>query len=426
MRIRDRMKSRPWFQRPVLGWALYDWANSAFALTVITAFVPVMLAEYWNDGAASTVTTFRLGAANSLASLLIVILAPVIGAIADRAGRRKGFLMVFAGLGMVMTSSLFFVAQGLWPLALFCYVCASVGFAGGNVLYDSLLIDVAERDQLDIVSAYGFALGYIGGALLFAVTVFMVANPAWFGLASAFAAIKLSFLLVAVWWALFSLPLLLWVTEDRRSAGPGPGAIRGGLGQVWQTIRAIRTQRNLVIFLCAYWLYIDGVDTIIRMAGDYGLALGLGRQDVIMALLLANFVGFPAALFFGWYGRRHGPRRGIYVALTIYVAVTFYAAFIQTAIEFYALAVAIGLVQGGVQSLSRSFYARLVPANQIAEYFGFYNMLGKFAAILGPVLTGVVTLLFGSQRFGILSILVLFISGFWLLTRVSDPEERNL
>ena len=409
-----------WSRRPLLGWALYDWANSAFSLSVITAFVPVMLAEYWADGSATTVTTFRLGLANSVASLVVACMAPVIGAIADRAGRRKGFLIVFAALGIIMTGSLSLVAAGMWPVALLCYVAASIGFAGGNVFYDSLLIDVTEPAHLDEVSALGFGLGYIGGALLFTLNLVMVAQPALFGLASAADAIRVAFVLVAVWWAVFSLPLLLWVREPENDKVAGPAAITAGLKQLVNTLAHVRSQRNLFIFLCAYWLYIDGVDTIIRMAGDYGLAIGLDRQDVIGALLAANYVGFPAAIGFGWIGKRFGPRQGIYLALIVYIVATFAAVFITSATGFFALAVTIGLVQGGVQSLSRSFYARLIPRGQSAEFFGFYNMLGKFAAIIGPMLTGTVALAFGSQRVGILSILILFGLGFYLLTRVES------
>ena len=412
------MSSRRLLRRPVLGWALYDWANSAFALTVITSFLPVMLGEFWNDGAASTVTTFRLGVANSVASLLVAILSPLLGAVADHAGRRKGFLIILAGLGIVMTGALSMVAQGQWPLGLALFVFASIGFAGGNTFYDSLLLNVAGPDQLHRVSALGFGLGYIGGALMFSACVFMVTNPDLFGFDSPFAAIRVAFLLVALWWALFSLPLLIWVRDDSVRKSSLREALAFGVRDLAGTLRELRGNRALLTFLVAYWLYIDGVDTIIRMAGDYGLAIGLDRQDVILALLLANFVGFPSALAFGWIGHRFGARRGIYLGLTAYIVATALAALVDTAAEFFILAGAVGCVQGGVQSLSRSFYASLIPRDLPAQYFGLYNMLGKFAAIDGPVLTGYVALLTGSQRVGILSILILFASGFWLLTRV--------
>lgn len=402
----------------VISWALYDWANSAFSLTVVTAFVPVLLSQYWNDGAASTVTTFRLGWANALASLVIALTAPVIGAIADRASRRKGLLLVFAGLGVVMTGALYFVAQGQWFIAVALYVFASVGFAGSNSLYDALLTTVSAEEDFDRISALGYAYGYLGGALLFTLNVLMVANPGWFGLASDVEALRLAFLLVAIWWAVFSIPLALFVQEDRTAAQSVALSVVDGLRQLRQTLAKVRSHRNTVIFLLAYWLYIDGVYTIIKMAVDYGLSQGLNMDDLIQAVLITNYIGFPAALAFGAFGARFGAKRGIILALCVYLLATMAAPFINTEAEFYALAIAIGLVQGGVQSLSRSLFARLIPAGQTAEFFGFYNMLGKFAAILGPALAGVVALATGSQRIGILSIIVLFIAGLAVLTRV--------
>ena len=405
-------------RQSIISWAFYDWANSAFSLSVVTAFVPVLLAQYWNDGAASTVTTFRLGWANSLASLLVALLAPVVGAIADRAGRRKGLLLIFAALGVVMTGAIYFVAQGQWLIAILLYIFASIGFTGSNSLYDSLLGTVSAEQDLDRVSALGFAFGYLGGALLFTLNILMVAHPDWFGLASDLEAARLAFLLVAIWWAVFSIPLLLYVREDRSAARSSAHPVADGLRQLRETLVKVRSHRETLIFLVAYWLYIDGVYTIIKMAVDYGLSQGLSMDDVLQAVLISNYIGFPAALAFGAIGSRFGAKRGIILALSVYVVATMMAPFISTETEFYGLAVAIGLVQGGVQSLSRSLFARLIPAGQTAEFFGFYNMLGKFAAILGPGLTGMVALVTGSQRIGILSIIVLFIAGLALLTRV--------
>jgi UMF1 family MFS transporter len=407
-------------RRPVIGWAFYDWANSAFSLTVVTAFVPILLADYWSEGVESTVTTFRLGLANGAASAMVAVLSPFIGALADRFGRRKGILAMFATLGIVSTGSLYFVAQGQWPIAVACYVIATVGFASSNSLYDSLLFDVAPDTHFDEVSAFGFALGYLGGALLFAFNVFMVANPASIGLDSPVDAIRMSFAMVAVWWAIFSLPLLFWVEEHPHEQTGR--ALAETFAELAATVREILGHRNLLFFLLAYWLYIDGVYTIIKMAVDYGLSQGLSMQDLVQAILLTNFVGFPAALFFGWLGKRIGAQRGLYIAISVYVVVTIAAVFLRTAAEFYLLAVCIGLVQGGVQSLSRSFYARLIPAHKRSEYFGFYNMLGKFSAIIGPVMAGMVALLAGSQRLAILSIVILFVGGLILLTRVRPVE----
>lgn len=408
----------------MLAWAFYDWANSAFALAVLTAFVPVMLAGTWNDGAPSAVTTFRLGLANGLASLVVVLLAPMLGAMTDQARRRKPWLALFTVLGIVATTLLAGIGPGDWQLAMVFFVLGSVGFFAANSLYDAMLIDVAEPAAFDRVSALGYGLGYLGGALLFTVSILLLARPAAFGLASPSAAIQLTFVLVGIWWAVFSLPLLLWVKERHAGAPPVVGAFRAGLRQLRGTVRSLGADRNLLWFLAAYWLYIDGVYTIIKMAVDYGLSQGLSATDVTGAILLTNFIGFPAAIGFGALGARLGARQAIYLALTVYIVATLLAVFLTTAVEFYALAATIGLVQGGVQSLSRSLYARLIPPDKSGEYFGFFNMLGKFSSVLGPVLAGTAALVTGSQRVGILSILVLFVSGLWLLTRVRVPAAR--
>ncbi len=418
------MENYSWRSRPVLAWALYDWANSAFALAVLTAFVPVMLAGAWNDGAPSTVTTFRLGLANGLASLIVVLLAPLLGAMTDQARRRKPWLALFTLVGVMATMLLAAIPPGAWQLAMVGFVIASVGFFAANSLYDAMLIDVAEPASFDRVSAFGYGLGYLGGALLFTVSVILLSRPAAFGLEGPTAAIQLTFVLVGIWWASFSVPLLLWVRERHAGPAPAAGAFRAGLGQLRNTVRNLGRDRNLLWFLAAYWLYIDGVYTIIKMAVDYGLSQGLSATDVTGAILLTNFLGFPAAIAFGALGTRIGPRRAIYLALVVYIVATALAVFLTTAPQFYGLAATIGLVQGGVQSLSRSLYARLIPAEKSGEYFGFFNMLGKFSSILGPVLAGTVALVAGSQRVGILSIVLLFSAGLLLLTRVRVPAAR--
>ncbi len=244
----------------------------------------------------------------------------------------------------------------------------------------------------------------------------MVSSPATFGLGSATEAIRFAFILVAIWWVVFSIPLLVWVDECAESRVRR--SLMDSIALLIDTTRQIVRDRNLVRFLVAYWLYIDGVYTIIKMAVDFGLSQGLGMADLIRAILLTNLIGFPAALLFGWIGRSIGVKTGLYIALSVYVVVTAAAPLVTTAAEFYVLAACIGLVQGGVQSLSRSLFAHLVPAGRSAAYFGFYNMLGKFSAVIGPVLVGFVTLIFASQRLGILSIILLLGLGLAVLIRV--------
>jgi UMF1 family MFS transporter len=289
--------------------------------------------------------------------------------------------------------------------------------------YDSLLVGVARPADYDRVSGLGYALGYLGGGLLFALNVAMVLLPVTFGFADGAEAARFSFFTVALWWAVFALPLFFWVPEQ--VAEPRPGvilAVRDGLAELRRTLRQIAGARPIALFLLAYWFYIDGVDTVIRMAVDYGLSLGFKSGDLITALLIVQFVGFPAALLFGWLGQRIGPKPGIYLALAVYAGVTLWATQMETVKQFYLLAVFIALVQGGVQALSRSYYARLIPADKAGEFFGFYNMLGKFAAVIGPWLMGMVTLATGDVRIGLASILLLFGIGGGLLFFARAPE----
>jgi UMF1 family MFS transporter len=405
--------------RALWSWALYDWANSAFATTVMAGFFPVFFKQYWARDLSTADSSFQLGLGNSVGSLLLVALAPLLGAIADRCGLKRRLLFLFTLLGVAMTGALYFVAAGHWALAIWLYVAAQIGFSGAMVPYDALLLDVASRERWDHGSALGYALGYLGGGLLFALNVAMVLHPEAFGLPDATEAVRFAFLSVAVWWAVFSVPVLLFVGE--RGAGERPPLATGlrlGLRQLRDTARHIRQVRPAVLFLAAYWLYIDGVDTVVRMAVDYGLALGFEADGLMTALLITQFVGFPAALAFGRIGERYGPKQGILLAILVYLVTIGWASRMDSPAEFYALAVVIGLVQGGIQSLSRSLYARLIPPDRAGEFYGFYNMLGKFAAVIGPVLVGWVGVASGSPRVGILSVAVLFLAGAILLWRV--------
>ena len=408
------------------GWAMYDWANSAFATVVMAGFFPVFFKDYWNAGLDPVDSTFRLGVANSLASLLIVLLAPLLGAVADRLARRKAMLLAFALLGSLMTAGLYLVGQGEWQLAMFLYVFAMIGFSGSNIFYDSLLPFVSHDRDMDRTSALGFSLGYLGGGLLLSLNVGMVWHPEWFGLADPASAVRASFLVVAAWWLLFSIPLFLFVEEPGgNGSAMSVQVLLAGFQRIWRTLHEVRQLQNIWLFLVAYWLYIDGVDTIVRMAVDYGLSLGFNQNDLILALLLTQFTGFPSALLFGRLGSRFGAKAGILGGLLIYVLVTVWASVMTTAAEFYYLAVLIGLAQGGVQALSRSLYARMIPAGRSAEFFGFYNMLGKFAAIIGPVLMGWIGVLSGNPRTGILSLLILFLAGGVILMKVKEPGSAH-
>jgi UMF1 family MFS transporter len=381
-------------RRAIWGWALYDWANSAFATTVMAGFFPIFFKQFWSYGADVNLSTARLGLGNALAGVVVALAAPLLGAIADRGRVRKHFLARFAALGVGSTALLFFIGQGQWIGAILVYTAAIIGFSGANVFYDALLPHVARPDQYDRVSALGFAAGYLGGGLLFLLNVVMTLRPGLFGLADSAAAVRWSFLTVAVWWGGFGLIALRGFTEtpDQGTGRPWSASVRLGFGQLAATLRQARHYRPVFLFLLAYWIYIDGVDTIIRMAVDYGLSLGFATTDLITALLMVQFIGFPAALLFGRLGQSWGVPRSLYLGLGVYVAITIWGAFMQHRWEFFGLAAAVGLVQGGVQALSRSYFATLVPIGRSAEFFGLYNMMGKFAAIIGPVMMGAVGL----------------------------------
>jgi UMF1 family MFS transporter len=411
-------------RRALVAWILYDWANSAFTTTVVAGFFPVFFKHYLCEGAEPAATTFRLGVANSIGSVVVAIVSPLLGAVADRGGAKKRFLFLFATLGIVMTGALRFVQAGQWEIGVLVYVLATVGFSSATSFYDSLLLEVARDGRTDFISSLGFAFGYLGGGLLFGLNVAMTMKPDAFGLSGAEEAVKVSFSMVAAWWAIFSIPVFLFVREPVAGAVGVRRAVRDGLSQFRRTLVAVRELKMVGLFLAGYWCYIDGVDTITRMAVDFGLSLGFDAENLVTALLVTQFVGFPAALAFGKIGEKMGAKTGIYIGIGAYAAVCLWAYRMRHVGEFYGMAVAVGLVLGGIQSLSRSYYAGIIPKSMAAEFFGFYNMMGRFAAVVGPVLMGAVGLAAGNPRTGILSVLVLLAAGAALLSKVNGDAAR--
>jgi MFS transporter, UMF1 family len=411
-------------RRQAFAWALYDVGNSAFATTVMAGFFPVFFKLYWSKGTDPTESTFRLGLASSLASLLVALLAPVLGAHADASRGKKRWLGAFAALGALATLALAFVGMGDWPLAAGLFLAATLGFSASLVFYDALLVSVAEHAQRDRISALGYASGYLGGGLLFALNVLMFQKPELFGLADGSAGVRASFALAGLWWGAFTLPLLLRVREPGSVGGArGAGsALTRALRETRRTLGRLRSMPQVALFLGAYFLYIDGIDTIQRMAVDYGLSIGLPTSSLMIALLIVNLIGFPTTLLFGRIAGRIGNKPAILSGIATYCVITVLGYSMRTAADFYVLAILVGLVQGGVQAISRSFYSKLIPAQDAGEFFGFYNMLGRFSAVIGPVLMGTVGLITGSPRASILSIAVLLLAGGTLLWFVKDPD----
>ena len=412
--------------KSIYAWAFYDWANSAYVTTVIAGFFPIFFKEYFSANVDATVSTAQLGFANSISSLFIVLIAPLLGAIADVGGLKKRFLFLFAYLGILMSAALSFVAKGSWEAAVFVYALGNIGFMGSNIFYDALLPSVAEEKKVDFVSGLGFALGYLGGGILFLFNIWMYQDPSFFGLSSKNEAVQISFISVALWWMFFSLPLFIFVKEKKHVKDKKTvQIIVEGYNRLADTIRKIRHLKGVLLFLIAYWLYIDGVDTIIRMAVDYGMAIGLDAKNLILSLLIVQFVGFPATLLFAKLAQKWDTKKAILLAIGIYLIITFWAAFMEKVYEFYILAVLIALVQGGIQALSRSYYTKMIPDAYAAEFFGFYNFLGKTAAILGPFLIGIVALITENSRVGIASVAIFFILGAIVLMRVDAKKAAE-
>ncbi len=405
-------------------WALYDWANSAFATTVMAGFFPIFFKSYWASNLSDAESTFAIGSVNSLVGLLIAFSAPVLGALADAGDSKRKFIFSFAFLGIIATGYLFFIPESSWKLAVVFYGIGVIGFSGGNIFYDSLLVTVSKEKERNRVSALGFSLGYLGGGILFLLNVAMFLYPNWFGLENQIEAVLWSFLSVAVWWLIFSLPIYLNVKEPVQNTSKKQinTVIADAFENLLNTAKSIKKFKSAVIFLLAYFLYMDGVDTIIRMATSYGSDIGLSATSMIQALLLTQFIGFPATLVFGYYADRFGYKYSLTFAIIVYIFVVLFSSQMDTALEFYIIASVIGLVQGGVQAISRSFFSTLIPENKAAEFFGFYNFIGKSSVFLGPFMVSGIALITGSPSYGILSLLILFIPGLILLWLV--PEKN--
>jgi UMF1 family MFS transporter len=416
------LSQQPLFNKKVLAWAFYDWANSAFALSVLAVLFPLFLGSYWSAGDPGAAVTARLAWITAASSAVVCIIAPIFGTIADAGGYRKRFLFWLALIGAIATATLALVGEGAWPWALALYMVASVGFYSSTVFYDSLIIDVTEPRYYSFVSSLGFSLGYLGGAMLLALHVWMLIDPDAFGFTAANDVIRFAFLTVGAWWAVFMLPMMIFVPERRSGREVRRGVVRAAYRELRSTILELGQYRNVVIFLIAYWLYIGGVFTVIFMAVNYGQRLGFSQQDLVTALLVTNFAGFPATLLYGVAGHRWGPKRGIYFALVVYVAMSSWAIFMVDVWQFYVMAIVIGCVQGGVQGLSRSLYASLIPPDAPGEFFGFYNMLTKFAHVLGPILVGIAATVSDEPKWVLLALMPLFLGGGMLLAVVREKQ----
>ncbi len=420
-----KLLSQVGLSRPELrAWAMYDWAKSSFETTIGVAVLPV----FWTSVAAVTLggnkASAYWGYTNSVALILVAFLAPVLGAMADYLGAKKKFLAGFMLAGVLATAGLFFVGQGDWPMAAALFIVGTIGVTASTVFNDSLLPSIAAEHEVDRVSTAGYALGYFGGGILLAINIVML-SPAFFGLSPGAV-----FVSVSVWWLLFSLPVLRTVREPPRRRDPNElgmaNPVRMGFRRLRETFRDIRQYRQLFTFLLAYWLYIDGIHTIQKMAVVYGDTLHLPRSTLIGAILLVQFIGVPATFTFGAVAGKIGARNGLYIALVVYTVITIFGFFISKPWHFWALAIAVGLVQGGSQALSRSIYATMAPQAKASEFFSFFSIFEKFGGVVGPTLFGVVTMLTGTNRVAMATLIVFFVAGMAVLSRVDIEEGRRI
>ena len=411
-------------------WAMYDWANSAFMTTIIAAVFPIYYAQVAANGLDPNEATFRFSVATTIALTIVALSAPVLGIMADFAAMKKRLLFIFQAIGVVATAAMFFIYEGQWFWALLLFVVGNIGVSGAFTFYDSLLPHIARTDELDRVSSAGYALGYLGGGLLLAINLAWITWPQAFGLADAGVATRLSFVSVAIWWGLFSIPLFRHVSEPvvvSSGARPtGTALVGAAFGQLIETLRDLARYRQAFIMLIAFLIYNDGINTIIRMASIYGAQLGIGQSDLILALLLVQFVGIPFAFAFGRLASAIGAKRSIFLALAVYVGISILGYYMTSAAHFYLLAILVGMVQGGSQALSRSLFASMIPKQKSSAFFAFFAVFEKFAGIIGPAIFAMTIGATGSSQNAILSVIIFFVVGALLLARVDVAQGQRV
>jgi MFS transporter, UMF1 family len=420
------MTARQRMTKEERSWILYDAGNSAFVLVMVTAIMPLFYKEIAAGHLPGAVSTAHWGYANSAASLILALLAPFLGAMADYKQRKKLFFLGFLTLGLTFNLALGYIGQGQWLLCLAFFIIARVGWSGANIFYDAFLIDVTTRERMDIISTRGYGFGYIGSIFPFLIVIALIMSE---GMTDGLPVAKthLGFFVVALWWLLLSLPAIKNLRQTRYTGPAATQTSPSGFKRLWRTLQEIRSHKQAFLFLLSYFFYIDGVGTIISMATAYGNDLGFGAGFLIIVLLFIQIIAFPCALLFGRLATRFSTRKMLLAGIGIYLMVTLIAVLlpsitsqsVKTAV-FWIIAFLVASAMGGIQALSRSYFSKLIPPQRSGEFFGFYNVFGKFAAITGPFLMGVVGQLTGDSRWGVLSIGVLFIVGAILLLRVEE------
>ncbi|PKO02078.1 MAG: MFS transporter [Chloroflexi bacterium HGW-Chloroflexi-5] len=425
-------------KRAITAWTMYDWGNSAFATTIMAAVLPVYYSSVAAANLAPNVATAYWGFTSSIAALIAAIISPILGAVADFRGSKKRFLTIFMLIGVTATALLYVIQTGDWLLASIFFVFGNIGFAGSLVYYDALLPHIAKPDEMDQVSSRGYAMGYIGGGILLAINLFMIMFvPDLVPALDAGLMTRLSFVTVAIWWFVFTLPVLLRVKEPPRRIEAhevGFSPLKASFTRLYTTFKEIRKYRDLSLGLLAFWVYANGIGTIIVMATIYGAELGFSQTTLIGTLLMVQFLAAPFAFLFGWLAKKLGTKKSIYLCLSIYTLIAIAGYFLYQEWQFWALGAAVATVQGGSQALSRSMIGKMIPRSKSAEFYGFFSVFEKFASILGPALFGVVSTIMGESRLSISSLVIFFALGMFILSKVNiekgnavaEQEEQSL
>ncbi len=400
-------------------WIMVDCGNSAYSMAVTTALLPIVFGMFEN-----VKSSMDLGYFNSIASILVAILSPILGAIADYRDKKKRFFVFFTALGVLATAALAFVppSSGQWQLLVFFFVLSAVGFAGSNIFYDAFLVDITSDEKMDKVSSSGFAFGYISSVIPFGISLALIF---FMGMDKAIG-YQIGFIITALWWGLLTLPMIRDV-KQRHFIEPEPRPVFNSFKRLGATFKNIRQHKIVFVFLAAYFFYIDGVDTIIKMVVPYATSVlgddSLGTFTLLGILLVIQIIAFPCAILYGNLAKRFSARTMIIVGIVTYIISCIAAYFISSVWHIFILGAMIGSAQGGIQALSRSYYARIVPKEKSNEFFGFYNIFGKFSAIVGPTVMSLTATVTGSARWSILGIIPLFVIGFFIF--ITLPVERK-
>lgn len=417
-KIRNFIKSR--YTKEEFAWILQDWANSVYSLMITTAVFPIFFKTVsTNAGISAANSTAYLSYANSLSTFTVSIMAPVLGALADYRGYRNPMFTTLTLAGIVAVLGMVFTGPDQWIWLLLLYTLSAIGYSASNIFYDSSIMDVTSYDRMDRVSAAGYGYGYIGSVIPFIAFMLLMQ----FSQFSGAVVVKIGFVITAVWWFVFTLPYWKHV-KQKHYIQHDKHPIHDSFSRLWQTIKHIHEHKQVFLFLIAYFFYIDGIGTIIKMATAVGSDVGLDGNSLIMILLIVQIVSFPCSILYGYLAKKIGSKNTVFIGIATYIIICIMATQLKTYNDFLLLAICIGTAQGGVQSISRSIFGQIIPANRSNEFFGFYNIFGKFSSILGTTLLGITAQITGNSLDGVFSLIVLFVIGGTLLFFVNiQPHE---